>query len=418
MARTRTATTQDPALVGLLDAARAETAAVRLAEARRFELASAWAEAHPAPAHEIETQIVDDAGVLVMYGDRPLTIAGEGAPQMAEFAVEEFARACGLSTYAGRALIGAAVEAKHRLPRIWARAIAGEVAIWKVRKVTEHTHRLTPAGAAHVDHALHRVVGSCSFAQVERAVAAAEAETDPGYLEDQRLEPGRQPYVSFDFRAAPACNGRVPFHGLLEYPDALALDKALQARAAELDLGPDFDLDQRRAAALTDLLTTSQGPGTGREVVVYAHYNPADRHDILEIEKLGAITLEQVYAWCRSVGTKVTLKPVIDLDEEITVATYRPSEQLKEQVILTCPTCVFPGCTRTARACDLDHITPWSEGGATTSWNLAPLCRLHHRMKTHGHWTYQRLTRVQFEWTSPEGRTEPVDLTHKRRRTR
>jgi len=82
---------------------------------------------------------------------------------------------------------------------------------------------------------------------------------------------------------------------------------------------------------------------------------------------------------------------------------------------------VFPHCTRHARACDLDHIDAWQPddaGGATTSWNLAPLCRLHHRMKTHGGWTYTRLTRTHFEWTSPGGDVYDVDRTHTRRRTR
>ncbi|SDG44407.1 HNH endonuclease [Klenkia brasiliensis] len=45
--------------------------------------------------------------------------------------------------------------------------------------------------------------------------------------------------------------------------------------------------------------------------------------------------------------------------------------------------CRFPGCRRTARACDADHVTPHSRGGPTCVRNLALLCRHHHRLKTH-----------------------------------
>ena len=43
-------------------------------------------------------------------------------------------------------------------------------------------------------------------------------------------------------------------------------------------------------------------------------------------------------------------------------------------------TCTFPGCRRRAALCDLDHITPWDDGGTTSAWNLHCLCRRHHRL--------------------------------------
>jgi predicted restriction endonuclease len=45
--------------------------------------------------------------------------------------------------------------------------------------------------------------------------------------------------------------------------------------------------------------------------------------------------------------------------------------------------CRWPGCTRSARTCDLDHIVPWPDG-PTTADNLIALCRGHHRLKTLG----------------------------------
>jgi hypothetical protein len=209
---------------------------------------------------------------------------------------------------------------------------------------------------------------------------------------------------------------------MLDLPDAKALEKYLQTRAKELALEfPGLDLDTRRAMALGRIgASASAGDGTaaGREVVVYAHHTPDAAHGIVEVEQAGHLTVEQLLEWCQYTATKVTVRPVLDLTEEITVDRYRPSEEQREQAILTTPTCVFPDCHTSARSADLDHIVPWREGGKTTSSNLAPLCRLHHRMKTHGNWSYARLSRTSFEWTSPDGRVLPVDVTHTRRRTR
>ena len=161
-----------------------------------------------------------------------------------------------------------------------------------------------------------------------------------------------------------------------------------------------------------------------RELVIYTHHDTRDPHGIISLEGVNGvsstgstITVEQLAEWCQHANTKVSIRPVLDLAENLRTDTYTPTDRLREQVILTCPTCVFPGCGRTARSCDLDHITPWHHGGKTESTNLAPLCRLHHRLKTFGHWTYTRPTQTTFEWTSPMGRVYVNDLTHKRRRT-
>ncbi|WP_232522977.1 MULTISPECIES: HNH endonuclease signature motif containing protein [Nocardioides] len=411
MAR-RTATLTDPVLAAARDAAHAEV----VAAARKFELAATWAAMHPAP---VTDPVVTATGVVEMYGDQPVTLAGEGAPGMSEFAVAEFAAAIGISTRAGRDLIGAALECRHRLPRVWARVMAGEVPVWKVRRLTEQTHRLPMTGAAYVDRHLAPVLDSCSFAQIERAVETACAQTEDEKAELDRLDAAATEFFQVRLGDAHLNNGRVPVDGLLDYPVALALEQALQAGSHHLLAEhPELTLDQRRALALGHLAAGSAGVA---EVVVYAHHTPAEGHGIVDVEKLGHTTTEQLTDWCRHLATRVTIRPVLDLDAELTTDCYAPTVLQREQAVLTNPTCVFAHCARSAQGCDLDHIEPWDPtgaGGATTSWNLAPLCRLHHRMKTHGHWTYRRLSRTRFEWTSPSGDLYDVDRTLTRRRTR
>ena len=82
---------------------------------------------------------------------------------------------------------------------------------------------------------------------------------------------------------------------------------------------------------------------------------------------------------------------------------------MRETVMLRDAHCVFPGCGRDSRICDLDHITeylPMEDGGPpgqTRPGNLAPLCRAHHRVKTHTGWHYKRLDDGSYEWTAPTG---------------
>ncbi|NUR08718.1 MAG: HNH endonuclease [Nocardioidaceae bacterium] len=80
-------------------------------------------------------------------------------------------------------------------------------------------------------------------------------------------------------------------------------------------------------------------------------------------------------------------------------------------MILRDTSCVFPGCTVDARRCDLDHIRPYDDAGPpgqTRPDNLAPLCRRHHRAKTHGRWHYERVDTGDYAWTSPSGRAYVV----------
>lgn len=72
------------------------------------------------------------------------------------------------------------------------------------------------------------------------------------------------------------------------------------------------------------------------------------------------------------------------------------------------PTCGFPGCYRTSIDADLDHEPPWradGTGGHTSSEDLRPLCRRHHRVKTFVNWRVEYLPDGRMRWISPSGVT-------------
>jgi hypothetical protein len=84
--------------------------------------------------------------------------------------------------------------------------------------------------------------------------------------------------------------------------------------------------------------------------------------------------------------------------------TYRPPANLREHLITRDQTCRFPGCSRPARRCDIDHIQPYALGGPTDQCNLHCLCSRHHHAKHDTDWQVTRTPDGTTHWTSPTGR--------------
>ncbi|WP_366945660.1 DUF222 domain-containing protein, partial [uncultured Nocardioides sp.] len=185
--------------------------------------------------------------------DTMLELAGPGAPEVSEFAVIELAAALGRSTDSGRMLLSDAVEAKHRLPKIWQRLVDGQVQVWRVRRVTDLTRSLTQEAAAFVDAHLAHVVHTASFTTVKRLVAEAAARFDPEACEMEEVDTAASLHVTLDLSTAwsiGTANG-VHLSGLLDRADAEELEHAIRTLADQLlAAGSQDSLDARRAKAL------------------------------------------------------------------------------------------------------------------------------------------------------------------------
>jgi len=103
--------------------------------------------------------------------------------------------------------------------------------------------------------------------------------------------------------------------------------------------------------------------------------------------------------WKRFI-TDPTSGELLDLGRK----SYRPSQHLVDFLIARDRTCRFPGCRYPAHRSDIDHVTPWDDGGKTTPENLGSLCRRHHRLKTHGGWKVTSASDGSCEWISPNGK--------------
>jgi hypothetical protein len=85
-------------------------------------------------------------------------------------------------------------------------------------------------------------------------------------------------------------------------------------------------------------------------------------------------------------------------------AGYRPPPALQHLIRVRQQLCVFPGCGRAARRCDLDHTIPYHLGGRTCECNLAPLCRKHHQAKQTQGWMLDQPEPGIMIWSTPAGR--------------
>ena len=458
----------------LIDAVRERTRAARVAEAAAFVAVGDWAAAHTSDA-----VVGDPITVLgewheteyaeALAGDQFLELGGPGAPVVAEFCIGEIAAARGCSFDAARRLVGDAVELRNRLPRVHVRVVAGEVDVWRVRRIAQATRTLTFEGAGFVDRHVAYVAGKATGPEVDRLVAEAAARFDPETTEAERHAADGERYLAIDLDGLAFADpltgtlrGTVNVHGTLDLADALDLERSVAHVARQLgDLGRDSDLDVRRSMALGEIARRCDGVATleydaddtdtstraRREVVLLVHLDHAaitGTHNGIgpgidactgrtgiDLARLdtpglprGAVTVEQVQTWCGSPDTAVTVKPIIDLTTDDAVDGYTPPDRIADHVRTRWPRCVFPYCTRSSRTADLDHCKPYDQNGPpgqTSARNHFPLCRRHHRMKTHremttgNRWTYRPTDPDHGEppraviWTSPLGLRYLVD---------
>ena len=368
-------------------------------------------------------------------------MAGAGAPLVAEFAVTEFAAAIGLSTDAGKRYVGNAVELRHRLPRLWRRVVAGDLVAWKARRVADQTLLLSHGGRGVRGPARRADARTRSARCSWRGWWTRRSPTFmPELAEERRLAKADGRHFTIETQQV-SFDGTSLVHGELDLADAQDLDQAVSQLAAQLkDLGSEDSLDVRRAVAVGELARTQLA------LDLTTDDDAADR------PRKGAARSGRSSSTSTSPKPRCPARPAPRGSSRAAIwspparsatgarrrqhrgeAGPRPRrprprrlspevpDRHRELVAVRDRTCVFPWCTRPARSCDTDHITPHSRGGPTCPCNEAPLCRRHHRIKTHGAWTYTAIEPGIYLWTSRHGyqylrdRDGTQDVSHDRR---
>ena len=402
---------------------------VREAERRKLRLAVHWAERHT----------VDNVLDAAHWSDADLrdveeTIGGAGTPLVGAGCVEPLAASLGVSSRTAMQLMSDGLDLRYRLPQVDSGVQGLRIAPWRARRIAHLTHGLSQQAAAYVDAQLAPVADSCGVARIERLVTEATALFDPA--EQANAEDVAQAAwgVRLDHYSGTTWAGTSRLEVIGDTPTLTRFYDLACATGHEL-LDPDKpadtqpSLEHRKVAALGII---ADGAGATTTTKLYLHLNAAhlnaahlnaahlDAADLPEplvrlgtVEKLGPLTIARIRDWLAT--NRFTLQPVLDLARADAVDQHDPPAWMRELVILRDRTCIHPNCNKDSRDCDLDHIEAFVEmddggpPGQTRPDNLAPLCRRHHRAKTHHGWTYHRNPDGTYTWTTPHGQRYTVD---------
>ncbi len=364
-----------------------------------------------------------------------------GIPSLRWDAPAAFAAANGMSTTAGKAFIRDALVLKHRVPGVWAALMGGHTTAWQARKVAQALLGEHHDVCAYVDSELTdrlATQGSIGTIVVERLVDEAMLRLHAEERELDQIEALDRRHVTID---ASTINhtGIADLEARADWIDLSAFDQTVSQVAEAIQDLPEYQhesLDVRRSIALGILADparaqaildghTTAKPTRRRELVADLHLTEANvfTHDPVITDADHRAHLQQVIlAWVGRHDIALTVRGVrhcggrdggcvgcpaeIDCDHHTRHALedYVPNKLDRAVVEAANPTCVHPHCRRRARRCDCDHVKAWDSGGVTCpKCNLAPLCRHHHRLKTHAGWRYWKLAPDTYLWIDPHG---------------
>ncbi|WP_043347353.1 HNH endonuclease [Beutenbergia cavernae] len=172
---------------------------------------------------------------------------------------------------------------------------------------------------------------------------------------------------------------------------------------ADMHGAPPPDRMASEGPGSDDLPGTAASPGMAAlpevaELVGYGALDPATARMLAAEGGMRVVVWDPVEEARRRASAVPRSRTPWDVGREC----HDPPAALTRFVRLRDPTCVGTGCTVPSSSCDIDHVIEFPLG-PTDAWNLRPLCRRHHLLKTHaGH----RLTIEpdgSLTWSSPLG---------------
>ncbi len=421
----------------------------RAVEVEDLLLVAHWARLHSAdPGHE--------PGPRVPGGNRLDVLGGDGTPGVQDLALVELGIARGVHTLTARAVTADVLDLQHRLPAVWAKVLDLTAEAWVARKVAVMTRHLPHDAVGVVDAAVAEAIAGQAPSRVFEIAEAKVIEADPIGHETRLTADATRCFVALSRRDPAGLRtviarvtagdafwvdatiarvadilGARPEHASKTRDELRAEAFGWLARPAELlalllehaEQPEDDDLPNRALAFPADLLDRLRDLDPAKlrpSATLYAHVHEAAlaaRSGTVRLEGLGPIILTQLADF---VGhAHVTLKPVIDLADQISVNCYEQPESLKERVHLRFAGDAFPHASRTTRKphdqvrdLDFDHPVPYDPTGPpgqTGTHNSQPLGRTGHRAKTHLGYTCTPLPTGEILWRTRHGLHRIVD---------
>jgi hypothetical protein len=333
------------------------------------------------------------------------------------FARDEVAAALRWSDGTARERFHIAAETTLYFPELLDALDDGQVTFGHVASFCELTAHLDEDTAALVMENVLDYAQTHSIADFRRKVKRELLKADPvvaEYAYEQALQDRR-------VWSAPAEPGMATVGAVLPAEGAATLMAALAFLTSQPEPDDDRSKDQRMADALVRLGRDVLAGGCSHcglpaRVVGPSVTVTVALSTLLDLDQQGgdlngeaipaelarALAADETGTWRRLVTDEVG--HLVDYGR----STYRVPTPLREHIVIRWDLCVFPGCRRRAVNADIDHVTPWSEGGETNVENCVPLCARHHHLKHEAAGWQLKLLPDAVEWTDPNGRTYHV----------
>ncbi len=285
----------------------------------------------------------------------------------------------------------------------------GRISYLHAMTLAEATYGLDAETAVAVQARVLRRANGQTLAEFKRSLRRAVHALDPARVEQQRAQAMTERRVC----VTPRDDGMAELWALLPAEGAAAVMAAVDCLASVTSGTDPRTTDQRRADALVDLgvaalhdplLPKAQGMRPAVHVTVALSTllgldeQPGELagHGPIPASVARRLAADHTGTWRRLLTDPAT-GHLLDYGH----TTYRPPKDLTDYVIARDQTCTFPGCSRNAARCDIDHRIPHTKGGNTNPENLQPLCKRHHRLKHETGWKLARTTNGSYRWTSP-----------------
>lgn len=358
-------------------------------------------------------------------GEQLGDLGGDGTPGVQELALVELGVARQVHTHSVRSAAADALDLRHRLPDTWEKVRELEAEVWVARRVASMSRKLSLEAVRNVDLAVADAITGQSPARVLDLAAARVIEADRAAHDAAVAAERRKRYVGMtrvDEHGLRVVMARVTAGeaaGIMATVDRIA--DLLKQRPEKAATGSDELRSEAfawlaRPEDIEALFAGVDEPRMHRQrCVLYVHLSEAvlgGNAGVARVEGLGPHTLQQLHDLLGH--THVTVKPVIDLAEQVSVNAYEHPESIKERVHLRWGGDAFPHATRTTRTVDYDHPVSYQPHGPpaqTNSCTSQPLSRTPHRAKTHLGYRCTPLPTGEVLWRTPHGLYRIVDGT-------
>ncbi len=327
-----------------------------------------------------------------------------------EAAVAEIQAALCLTgaTAAGR--YAEALELRNRLPAVWEALAAGRIDAVRAGVLVDETDHLEPGAGRRVVEEVLEWAGDHTTTQIKRRVRRLVLQLEP----EAAVERYESAVDERRVEAYPNPDGTASLAGLNLPPHQVSAIRAYLTRLARRlrRNGDPRTMDQLRADLYVELLSGPRRQGAG-EATGFVELR-VDIATLVGLDDLPGdlggygpviadLARQLALASPHLQWRYVVTDPDTGRLRQVGTTRRRPSAGMRRFVTARDPTCPFPTCVAATGDADIDHIQPWSEGGPTTTDNLAPPCPKHHQLRHRIGWTYAPFGDTDYLWTSRLG---------------